>query len=398
MGFTENTEISFLGLPRFATVVVAVTIYLISSVGCVYTNKWLLSNVGVCHGFIPLVQQMIGIVFVRSLVYITTLFGIGETEDSQKKKPEKEIVANNSSIFNRLWMRYKHIWPASFCFSSTIVLNNACLSMAKLSTYSVAKSTTLIWNVIFQYILLKVKLPLSTILSCFLIISGVAVGSLDTSTLSPLALIAGCLSSIFQSLFNTCIGVALPKTSNDTSEVLVRNQELSSIFLVIYIIVSKELENLIRFSPCFDLSSNLFLSCWITFFLTTAFAAGVNKFTFMVIGLTEPSTFSVIGFTKSGIQIAGGWFIYKDPASIKSVTSVILTLSGSLIYGITRGTVGNNSSKEEKEQIRRLTRCSAASVGDIDIPQINSEAKEGGTNVNSLSLTTEKEKLIQSKV
>ncbi|KAH7649711.1 hypothetical protein FG379_001941 [Cryptosporidium bovis] len=396
MGSTENTEISFFGLPRFATVVVAVTIYLISSVGCVYANKWLLSNVGVCHGFIPLVQQMIGVVFVRSLIYITTIFGMGGTENSQKKEPEKVAVVNDS-VFNRLWMRYKYTWPASLCFSLTIILNNACLSMAKLSTYSVAKSTTLIWNVIFQYILLKVRLPLSTIFSCFLIISGVVVGSLDTSTLSPLALVAGCLSSIFQSLFNTCIGVALPKTNNDTSEVLVRNQELSSVFLVFYIIVSKELINLIRSSPCFDISSDLFLSCWMIFFLTTAFAAGVNKFTFMVIGLTEPSTFSVIGFTKSGIQVAGGWFIYKDPASIKSVTSVILTLSGSLIYGITRGTAGNNSGKEEKEQIRRLTRCSAASVGDIDIPKVDSETR-GGNNADNSSPPTDKEKLIQSKV
>lgn len=393
---SEKAEISFLGLPRFATVCVAVAVYLVSSVGCVYSNKWLLSNVGVCHGFIPLVQQMIGVVFVRFLVYTTTILGIGSKEDS-KEKQEKEIVPNESSFFVGLWNRYKYIWPASLCFSSTIILNNACLSMAKLSTYSVAKSTTLIWNVIFQYILLKVRLPLTTILSCFLIISGVAVGSLDTSTLSPFALIAGCLSSIFQSLFNTCIGVALPKTNNDTSEVLVRNQELSSVFLVIYIIASKELANLIRFSPCFDVSSNLFLSCWLVFFLTTAFAAGVNKFTFMVIGLTEPSTFSVIGFTKSGIQVAGGWFIYKDPASVKSVTSVILTLSGSLIYGITRGTAGNNSNKEEKEKIRRLTRCSAASVGDIDIPQVNSETKESGLSVNN-STSAEKERLVSNRV
>ncbi|KAL3128863.1 putative fucose translocator [Cryptosporidium hominis] len=390
---SERPEISFMGLPRLASASIAIAVYVVCSIGCVYANKWLLSHVGTCHGFIPLVQQLIGAIFVRAMVYITGICGIGSDNQNPSSDKTSQNEKQNESLVSRLWNRYKYIWPASFCFSSTIVLNNACLSMAKLSTYSVAKSTTLIWNVLFQFILLRIKLPVSTILSCFLILAGVTIGSLDTSTLAPMAVIAGCSSSIFQALYNTCIARALPKTNNDTSEVLVRNQELSSVFLVIYILVSKELVNLFMHSPCFDLSSPKFLSCWAIFFLTTAFAAGLNKFTFMVIGLTEPSTFSVIGFTKAGLQTAGGWFIYKDPASIKSVTSVVFTLSGSLIYGITRGSKKSESKKEQVEEIRRLTRCSAASVGDIDaVPSPrDEEAKKSASN-------DEKQKLITSKV
>lgn len=391
---SERSEISFMGLPRLASASIAIAVYVVCSIGCVYANKWLLSNVGTCHGFIPLVQQLIGAIFVRTMVYITGMCGIGSDPQNHSSEKNSQNDQQSGSLPNRLWNRYKYIWPASFCFSSTIVLNNACLSMAKLSTYSVAKSTTLIWNVLFQFILLRIRLPLSTVLSCFLILLGVTVGSLDTSTLAPMAVIAGCSSSIFQALYNTCIARALPKTNNDTSEVLVRNQELSSIFLVIYILVSKELVNLFMFSPCFNLSSPMFLSCWAVFFLTTAFAAGLNKFTFMVIGLTEPSTFSVIGFTKAGLQTAGGWFIYKDPTSVKSVVSVALTLSGSLIYGVTRGSKKTETKKEQVEEIRRLTRCSAASVGDIDV----APSPEGETKTNKSISNDEKQKLIANKV
>ncbi|KAH8584561.1 fucose translocator with 8 transmembrane domains [Cryptosporidium sp. chipmunk genotype I] len=390
---SERPEISFMGLPKLASASIAIAAYVVCSIGCVYANKWLLTYVGTCDGFIPLVQQLIGSVFVRATVYITGFTGIGS--DNQNSSSEKTIQdgQQNESLFKRFWNRYKYIWPASVCFSSTIVLNNACLSSAKLSTYSVAKSTTLIWNVLFQFIFLRIKLPVSTIFSCFLIITGVAVGSLDTNTLAPLAIIAGCSSSIFQALYNTCIARALPKINNDTSEALVRNQELSSMLLVIYIIVSKELVNLFMFSPCFDLSSPDFLSCWGVFLLTTALAAGLNKFTFMVIGLTEPSTFSVVGFAKASLQTAGGWLIYKDPISIESVTSVILTLSGSLIYGITRSKK-KESKKEQVEEIRRLTRCSAASVGDIDVAASPGDEAE----VNKLTSNDEKQKLIASKV
>lgn len=391
---SERPEISFMGLPKLASASIAIAVYVVCSIGCVYANKWLLSNVGTCHGFIPLVQQFIGAIFVRIMVYISGICGISSDNQACSSEKTNQNDQQSGSLLNRLWNRYKYIWPASFCFSSTIVLNNACLSMAKLSTYSVAKSTTLIWNVLFQFILLRIKLPISTIFSCFLILAGVTVGSLDTSTLAPMAVIAGCSSSIFQALYNTCIARALPKTNNDTSEVLVRNQELSSVLLIIYILISKELVNLFMFSPCFDLSSPKFLSCWAIFFLTTAFAAGLNKFTFMVIGLTEPSTFSVIGFTKAGLQTAGGWFIYKDPASVKSVTSVALTLSGSLIYGITRGSKKIETKKEQVEEIRRLTRCSAASVGDIDV----APSPEGETKTNKSTSSDEKQKLIANKV
>ncbi|OII72890.1 fucose translocator [Cryptosporidium ubiquitum] len=391
---SEISEISFMGLPRLASASIAIAVYVVCSIGCVYENKWLLDHVGNCQGFIPLVQQLIGAVFVRAMVYITGIFGIDSDPQNCSSEKNSQNEQQNGSLLNRLWNRYKYIWPASFCFSSTIVLNNACLSVAKLSTYSVAKSTTLIWNVLFQFVLLRIRLPLSTILSCCLIIAGVTVGSLDTSTLAPMAVIAGCSSSIFQALYNTCIARALPKTNNDTSEVLVRNQELSSIFLVVYILVSKELVNLFMFSPCFNLSSPMFLSCWSVFFLTTALAAGLNKFTFMVIGLTEPSTFSVIGFAKAALQTAGGWFIYKDPASVKSVLSVILTLSGSLIYGITRGSKKTETKKEQVEEIRRLTRCSAASVGDIDV----APSPEGDAKTSKPTSNDEKQKLIANKV
>ncbi|KAJ1611887.1 putative fucose translocator [Cryptosporidium canis] len=389
---SESQEISFMGLPRLPTACIAIAVYVVCSIGCVYTNKWILSNVGACHGFIPLVQQFIGAIFVRTMVYIAGMCGI--SSESQKSTPEKVVQDDqqNKSLFQRFYDRYRYIWPASFCFSSTIVLGNACLAFAKLSTYSVAKSTTLIWNVLFQFILLRIKLPVSTVLSCFLILAGVVVGSLDTSTLAPMAVIAGCLSSIFQALYNTCIARALPKINNDTSEVLVRNQEFSSALLVIYILVSKELVNLFMYSPCFNLASPKFFSCWAVFFLTTAFAAGLNKFTFMVIGLTEPSTFSVVGFTKAGLQTAGGWIIYKDPASVKSVVSVVLTLSGSLIYGITRGSRKAETKKEKVEEIRRLTRCSAASLGDIDVAPSPGE----DTETKNSSQKDEEQKLIVS--
>lgn len=391
---SETQEISFMGLPKSPTVCIAIAVYVVCSIGCVYTNKWILDNVGACHGFIPLVQQLIGAIFVRTMVYFSGMCGIGSEVGSHVSESVVQSDEQNKSLPRRFYDRYKYIWPASFCFSSTIVLGNACLSFAKLSTYSVAKSTTLIWNVLFQFILLRIRLPLTTILSCFLIFAGVVIGSLDTATLAPMAVIAGCLSSIFQALYNTCIARALPRIKNDTSEVLVRNQEFSSALLVIYILVSKELVNLFMYSPCFNVSSPKFLYSWAVFFLTTAFAAGLNKFTFMVIGLTEPSTFSVVGFTKAGLQTAGGWFIYKDPASVKSVVSVILTLSGSLIYGITRGSRKTESKKEQVEEIRRLTRCSAASVGDIDVAPSPGDDRE----TNNSSSKEEKQKLIVNKV
>lgn len=389
---SEPQEISFMGLPKSPTVCIAIAVYVVCSIGCVYTNKWILDNVGACHGFIPLVQQLIGAIFVRAMVYVTRMCGIS-SEDRYVAERAVQSDQEIKSLARRFYDRYKYIWPASFCFSSTIVLGNACLSFAKLSTYSVAKSTTLIWNVLFQFILLRIRLPVSTVLSCFLIFVGVVIGSLDTTTLAPMAVIAGCLSSIFQALYNTCIARALPRINNDTSEVLVRNQEFSSALLVVYILVSKELVNLFMYSPCFNLASPKFISSWAVFFLTTAFAAGLNKFTFMVIGLTEPSTFSVVGFTKAGLQTAGGWVIYKDPASIKSVVSVILTLSGSLIYGITRGS-RKTESKKQVEEIRRLTRCSAASVGDIDVASSPGDDREA----SHPSSNEEKQKLVVDKV
>ncbi|KAL7066315.1 hypothetical protein ACR3K2_32570 [Cryptosporidium serpentis] len=386
-------DISFMGLPKFATTLIAIIIYMSCSIGCVYSNKWILTYVGQCNGFIPLVQQAIGAIIMRISMIIINLFGYNDSNENNEKNKQnyKEDIQESFNFFGRIYKRYYYIFPAAFCFSATIILNNACLSLAKLSTYSVAKSTTLIWSVLFQYIMLRIRLPLTTILSCFMIITGITVGSLDPTTLAPLAVFAGCSSSIFQALYNTCIARALPHTKNDTSEVLIRNQELASIILIIYLLISGEIVFLFWNSPCFNIHSTLFLKSWLVFILTTIFAAGVNKFTFMVIGLTEPSTFSVIGFTKAALQTTGGWLIYNDPYTIKSIFSVMLTLSGSLIYGLTRSGSKKNE-KENIEQIRRLTRCSVASIGDIESTPYLEECIDKDSDKN------EKQKLIVNKV
>ncbi|EEA04757.1 uncharacterized protein CMU_038230 [Cryptosporidium muris RN66] len=385
-------DISFMGLPKFATASIAIIVYMSCSIGCVYLNKWILTYVGQCNGFIPLVQQAIGAIVMRICISTMNFFGYSDSnKNNEKNKENKENIQEPSNYFVRMYNRYYYIFPAAFCFSATIILNNACLSLAKLSTYSVAKSTTLIWSVLFQYIMLRIKLPLSTVLSCFMIITGVTVGSLDPTTLAPLAVFAGCSSSIFQALYNTCIARALPYTGNDTSEVLVRNQELASIILIIYLLISGEIVFLFQNSPCFDIYSALFLKSWLMFILTTILAAGLNKFTFMVIGLTEPSTFSVIGFTKAALQTTGGWLIYSDPYTTKSLLSVTLTLSGSLIYGLTRSSSKKNE-KEDIEQIRRLTKCSVASIGDIESTPYLEESMDKDSD------KCEKQKLIVNKI
>eukprot|EP01069_Polyplicarium_translucidae_P000274 Polyplicarium_translucidae@DN1156_c0_g1_i1.p1 len=78
------------------------------------------------------------------------------------------------------------LFPLAASYIAMVCFNNLCLKYVLISTYQVARSSTILFNIVLTYYVLKTAVTKMEVLACAVVCSGVVVGSLDPSTLSML--------------------------------------------------------------------------------------------------------------------------------------------------------------------------------------------------------------------
>lgn len=313
------------GLSNMVAAPIAMCAFIVSSISCVYFNKFCYQSSLPFPVFMSWAQQLIGMTIMS--VFLAIRGAISGSEE----------VSTSIPLSKRLY-RYRYAIFVAFCFCMNISLNNRCLKDSKVSMYAVAKSTTVCYSLLLQYILLGIKAKLSSVMSCFVIIGGVIVGISDqTFGLHPRAFFLGTLSSFFQSLYSVAVKYTVPHCDNSTTELLLHVQELSCIILLALSFSWGEMPG-VWASNVFAFASAPLeaLKLWGFMSISAILAIFLNQCTYLVVSLTTPATYNVTGLVKQALQTAGGFIFWKDKAKPAPVIGACLTLTGSALYTATK--------------------------------------------------------------
>ncbi|KAJ1607712.1 putative fucose translocator [Cryptosporidium canis] len=363
-GKDSERFISF--LPNSVATVLAICSFIAASISSVYFNNSVFKKQIRFPVFVSCAQQLIGMI-------IMSVFGLVRMAISKSAggsgKDAAEGQVGGSAVSS--WKKVMYAIPVAFFFSFNISFNNICLTHGKVSTYAMAKSTTLLWSLCLQFLILGIRVKLTSLISCAIIISGVLIGAFDPKSLVLVSLIYGCVSSFSQSCYNITLKWVLPKINNDSAGLLKYVQMWSILFFFIPMFGTGEVIPAFTTSGCFDIANpNRMLYLWGLITTSALLAIGVNQSTYIVIGLTTPATFNVCGLVKQALQTIGGIFYLGETLPTQTIIAVCLTFCGSASYTAfnhfgAKPSMSPSEMKVVEEKYKEAARQSIGTASDV---------------------------------
>ncbi|KAL3128862.1 putative fucose translocator [Cryptosporidium hominis] len=364
-GKESERFISF--LPNSVATVLAICSFIAASISSVYFNNGVFKKQIKFPVFVSCAQQLVGMIIMSIFGLIRV--AISKSSESGNGKDGVEVQANGSSVSS--WKKVMYAIPVAFFFSFNISFNNICLTHGKVSTYAMAKSTTLMWSLCLQFLILGIKVKLTSLISCAIIISGVLIGAFDPKSLVLVSLIYGCISSFSQSCYNITLKWVLPKIGNDSAGLLKYVQMWSILFFFIPMFGTGEVIPAFTTSGCFDFNDlNRMIYLWGLITTSALLAIGVNQSTYVVIGLTTPATFNVCGLVKQALQTIGGIFYLGESLPTQTIIAVCLTFCGSASYTAfnhfgSKPSMSPSELKVVEEKYKEVARQSVGTASDV---------------------------------
>eukprot|EP01035_Chromulina_nebulosa_P018423 gene18423-24127_t len=218
------------------------------------------------------------------------------------------------------------VLPLSLIFVGMITFNNLCLQYVQVSFYNVARSLSIVFNVIFTYILLSKPTSLKTCTTLLVVILGFYFGIDGEIDFSLIGTVSGVLSSVFVSLNSIFTAKVLPKVDNDKSQLLYYNNFNASVLFIPLIF-------LFEYQVLLDSSSKLLsLFFWFSMTITGLMGFAIGLVTVMQVKATSPLTHNISGTAKAAFQSLLAFYIWGNQATIKGVSGIFLVIFGSGLY------------------------------------------------------------------
>lgn len=285
----------------------------------VYLNKVLLSNE---EASIPAPLFVTWYQCVTTCIVCIVLGNMGE----RKRAEGVESFLNEFPKIKFSFPVAVSVLPLSLIFVGMITFNNVCLQYVEVSFYNVARSLSIVFNVIFTFIFLGKSTSILTCLTLLVVIVGFYFGIDGEIDFSLIGTAAGVLSSVFVSLNSIFTSKVLPKVSNDKSLLLYYNN-LNASILFLPLIVLFEMEVIMKNSA--KLVSLLF---WSGMTLTGLMGFAIGLVTVMQVKATSPLTHNISGTAKAAVQSLLAFYIWGNQATFKGVMGIFLVLFGTGLY------------------------------------------------------------------
>jgi len=214
-----------------------------------------------------------------------------------------------------------------------ITFNNLCLQYVEVSFYNVARSLTIVCNVIFTFIFLGQGTSTATLGCLAIVILGFFVGADGEVNFSLIGTLFGVTSSVFVSL-NSIYTKKTMAYVNDDKWVLAyyNNVNASLMFIPLIFLIGEQkviLENW-----------DLLFTGWFWFAMTIGgllgFAIGIV--TVMQIQVTSPLTHNISGTAKACVQTLLALWWYQNPTTGKAMFGVFMVIIGSALYAYVKMT------------------------------------------------------------
>jgi len=229
----------------------------------------------------------------------------------------------------KLDIAYK-ILPLTAIYVAMLTFNNLCLAFVEVSYYQVARSLTILFNIIFTYLILHTKTSVAAISACGVVFFGFVLGSYGESHFSFLGLFFGVCSSVFVALYGIFVKKKLQVVDNNEWRLLHYNTTLAILLLIPVVIFSGEIKEI---KGVYFLTSPTF---WTIMTVTGITGFLINIATFLQIKYTTPLTSTISGTAKACVQTVLSVIIFRNPITFTNAFGIILVLGGSLGYSLIR--------------------------------------------------------------
>jgi len=219
------------------------------------------------------------------------------------------------------------VLPLSAVFVGMITFNNLCLKWVEVSFYNVARSLTIVFNVIFSYVMLGIFSSNRTLLCLGIVIGGFFVGSAGELNFSVYGSVAGILSSMFVCMNSIYTKKILPVVEDNHWRLTFYNN-VNAVIMFTPLIVLFESPVLVE-SMGNKLLSPLF---WTAMLIAGFFGFSMGIVTVLQIKATSPLTHNISGTAKAAAQSGMAFFIWKNEPTLKGILGIVFVLGGSLLY------------------------------------------------------------------
>lgn len=291
----------------------SLVLYGFISVTLVFLNKQIFTSSFSYPLLTTWIQQICGMFcYLISYTALKSIFG----SDNLISKPSIQ------------YERIKDCLPMSLSCTMFIILSNLCLKYVPMSTYSITRSLTLFFNIIFSILILKQQISNICIFGCGIVIVGFLVGSFDSSSLGFYGVFAGATSSFFQSIYTVQIK-SVSKKINDEFQIYWYNAFITSFLAIIPIFIFGEYKaflelSLLDFGEFMIKFGPILISGILNFFL--------GIIIIWCIHITSPIAYNLTGYVKSGIQTLIGIILNNEELKFSTILGLTMTIGGSAIY------------------------------------------------------------------
>lgn len=296
---------------QMTNIAMAVSFYWIISISMVFANKTLLGSQDIKSApfFITWSQCVVTVLFC----YIAGSLRVASVPPFEVRMDILRQILSLSGIFTCM-----------------IVFNNLCLKYVEVSFYQVARSLTIIFNVIFDFVVLGQTTSLPAMGCCALVVSGFALGNAQELRWSLSGVIFGVSSSFFVAMNSIFVKKKFALVDNNPWKITLYNNVNASFLFLPLILFSGEIGVILN-SPL-----TRTLNYWFLLFISGLLGVSISFATAAQIKYTSPLTHNVSATAKSAAQTVIALLVYKNPINVYGGLSVLMVLVASLLYTLVR--------------------------------------------------------------
>eukprot|EP00980_Cylindrotheca_fusiformis_P009962 scaffold2201_cov119-Cylindrotheca_fusiformis.AAC.7 len=327
-----------------------VAAYWFVSISMVYLNKVLMSSEGIS------ISAPLFITWFQCVVTAIICWTAGKVSETLQNRSsrlpvtqEDDSKVHQSSFFSQFpKAEYKSgigrkIFPLSVVFVGMITFNNLCLKWVEVSFYNVARSLTIVFNVVLSRIVLGTPTSPRTLLCLCIVILGFFLGANGEVNFSFKGTVAGIFSSLFVSLNSIFTKKVLPAVDNDHWKLTFYNN-VNAIILFMPLMAYYETETLSN-AMAVQFVSPIF---WGAMMVAGCFGFSIGIVTVLQIKATSPLSHNISGTAKAAVQSMMAFYIWKNPATIMGVAGMFVVLGGSLLYTVVKMKEGSRKTAGSK--------------------------------------------------
>jgi solute carrier family 35 (GDP-fucose transporter), member C1 len=330
-----------------SNIAAAVAGYWAVSLSMVFANKTLLggADLKTAPMFITWFQCVVTVLFCR----VAPAVGIAHVPPFEVKRDILRQVA-----------------PLSIVFTLMIVFNNLTLKYVEVSFYQVARSLTIVFNVVLDFAILGQRTSPAAVLCCAVVVSGFVLGNQQEVRWSFAGVAFGVTSSLFVAMNAIYVKKKFALVDNNPWKITLYNNLNATFMFLPLIVVSGELPTVLS-SPLVRT-----VDFWLLMCVGGLLGVGISFATAAQIKYTSPLTHNVSATAKAAAQTVIALVVYRNPITALGAMSVAVVLGGSLSYTLVRRSEMRRKASEAEAE-------APADGGDAGKPLVANSAPVGGS-------------------